>query len=564
MRIRCLTIRTRLIGAFSALTLMLFLLGALALYGIHKSDRNIYDIYNNRLLAVSQMAHINDLMRQNVHHLMVALISRAATENIKRYTDTVQKNLNEIDANIAEYLKGAQITNEERSLAEEWIAKKNIYVTKSVNSSMQQMLDGKFTDAEDNITAIGKKHYNKAQEVMDKLLEVQMNTAKETYELAQKQSIMSKQVISIILGVVVVFFLIGSLIVRSITKPISNLVKDVNSVANGNVNVPISGIARTDEIRPLANALENWRLALIESHKQEEERQGKNARRIERQRKIEERTKQFEETIINMLERVRAAISNLHLSADTLTGNATKTQEQIDNVAQTTSRASENIQSVAQSGEQLLNSIQNLTEQVHRSADTAKIAAEEAVTTNTKINNLSETTQRIGEIVGLISQIASQTNLLALNATIESARAGEMGKGFAVVANEVKNLSSKTSQATKNIADQITSVQEQTAATVKATESISHAVQQFDEITDQITVALEEQTKATGSISLSAEHASSGMKDISTSLNIVVRSAHETDKMAKEVLVAANDLMEESGTIESEIRRFLVEVQQIK
>ena len=77
-------------------------------------------------------------------------------------------------------------------------------------------------------------------------------------------------------------------------------------------------------------------------------------------------------------------------------------------------------------------------------------------------------------------------------------------------------------------------------------------------------IALEEQTKATGSISLSAEHASSGMKDISTSLNIVVRSAHETDKMAKEVLVAANDLMEESGTIESEIRRFLVEVQQIK
>ena len=59
--------------------------------------------------------------------------------------------------------------------------------------------------------------------------------------------------------------------------------------------------------------------------------------------------------------------------------------------------------------------------------------------------------ERVGKVAKEIFTIAKQTNLLALNATIEAARAGEAGRGFAVVANEVKALSSKTSEATTEI-----------------------------------------------------------------------------------------------------------------
>ena len=88
------------------------------------------------------------------------------------------------------------------------------------------------------------------------------------------------------------------------------------------------------------------------------------------------------------------------------------------------------------------------------------------------ITGLKQNSENIRSILKMVEEFSDQTNLLALNAAIEAARAGEAGRGFAVVADEVRTLSVKVSDPTRQISDFINQMDSLVGQTNKESEQL--------------------------------------------------------------------------------------------
>ena len=128
--------------------------------------------------------------------------------------------------------------------------------------------------------------------------------------------------------------------------------------------------------------------------------------------------------------------------------------------------------------------------------------------------SLGERAQKIGEILKLINDIAGQTNLLALNAAIEAARAGEAGKGFAVVAVEVRKLAERSVHSTGSISVIITAVQDETNATIMATEQGTRQAGEVAELMATTATMLEESILATQQQKSAADQVDNAIQQI--------------------------------------------------
>jgi methyl-accepting chemotaxis protein len=142
-----------------------------------------------------------------------------------------------------------------------------------------------------------------------------------------------------------------------------------------------------------------------------------------------------------------------------------------------------------------------------------------------KIEALGEKSQAITEVVTLIEDIANQTNLLSLNAAIEAARAGEAGKGFAVVADAIGKLADRTTKSTKDIADLIKGIQQDTSSAVmsmeestKETEKGTSLAQEAGKSLKEIVGAFEHVAQSAKEIALANQQQTSGSEQISKAM----------------------------------------------
>ncbi len=353
----------------------------------------------------------------------------------------------------------------------------------------------------------------------------------------------------------------GYLFAKGMAKPILGMAYSMSELANGNLQVDVPLLGRSDEIGEMASAVQVFKENAIQVQGLEKERQQDHEnRKVERSVLMCELADNFQRKIGNVVQSVAAAATQMQSSAEVMTATAEQTSVQADGVAMASGQAAANVQTVATAAEQLSSSINEISKQVHHSLSANQDVVSKAKLSQNTVHELVQSADKIGEVVELISDVAEQTNLLALNATIEAARAGSSGKGFAVVASEVKTLASQTAQATKEIRGQIFNIQNVAQNAAISLKDIGDSIAVVSENTTSVSSAVEQQDAATQEIFRNVEQAAVGTQEVSTSIVLVTQGASETGSAATQILSAAAELALQSERLNVEVDIFLGEV----
>ncbi|MDI4231203.1 methyl-accepting chemotaxis protein [Bradyrhizobium sp. Arg237L] len=348
-----------------------------------------------------------------------------------------------------------------------------------------------------------------------------------------------------------------------VMRPLAGMVHAMREVAEQKYETPIPGLGRSNEIGLLAGALEVFKTNGIERQRltDQELRDAHNQR--ERTRYLDEKIRDFNGLVANVVGSVAASAVRLRGNAETLSRAANETSQKASAVASAAGQASTSVQTVATSTEQMTTSIAAISQRVTDATQRAEGAVAQARQSADTIHALSDAAEKIGAVVQLIQTVASQTNLLALNATIEAARAGEAGKGFAVVASEVKNLASQTSKATEEISQQVASIQAITAETRGAIDGISNTIAEISSIMSGIDVDTARQRNATQDISRNVQDAARGTMDVTNHIVQITTTSSDTGRMAGEAKDSAVDLSQQADILKREVEGFIASVRAV-
>lgn len=142
------------------------------------------------------------------------------------------------------------------------------------------------------------------------------------------------------------------------------------------------------------------------------------------------------------------------------------------------------------------------------------------------MGQISESSEVVQQIVGVLQNVANQTNLLAMNAAIEAAHAGNAGRGFAVVADEIRKLAESSSKQSKEIVQQIKTMDDRVGQGLAISEKTGQAF-------EEIEAGIETTTRLIKEVASAILEQRTGAEQITREVNNVVEGNAELRQLVE-------------------------------
>lgn len=251
-----------------------------------------------------------------------------------------------------------------------------------------------------------------------------------------------------------------------------------------------------------------------------------------------------------------SAISEIIFSAGELRSGSQELTQAADDLSRRTEQQAASLQQTATTMGEITQAVQRTAGGVHDALEavtSARMVANGSgdlvKTAVDAMEALENSAGEISQITKVIDEIAFQTNLLALNAGVEAARAGDAGRGFAVVAFEVRALAQRSGEAARQIKSLIAISTEQVGRGVSLVgetgRSLADIVEQMSKI-DRIV----------GKVSIAAKEQSTGLGEVNIAIGIMDQVTQQNAAMVEQSTAASHSLVEQSARLVELTARF--------
>jgi methyl-accepting chemotaxis protein len=516
-------IKMKLMIGFGVLTVSALAVALAALLAISGLSGNLRALLAERIPQLKQVSEVTQIVYSSGIHIDEAVMAEdKIMAQAELDASVASRKISNEDMNL---LKASLTSEAGKALFQKILDTRGPYMVVK-DQLVKQVEDGRRQEAHQALPALkaARNTYISAlQETLEHVQAQAQSAGDETMRAARMSEYM---MLAVALGSLVVAVVIMVWITRSISGPLDEFQRGVESFGQGDFTVSV-GAQRTDEFG------------------------------------------QMGKTLNRAMSSLRNAFGQLKGNAIQVASGSTQLSAASEQMAATSSeisRASEQqrqaLEQVASAMTELSASIAQVDQHVHAArsqVEQAELAVGEGAAaggaSSQAMESIRATNTQMVQAVTVIQDIARQTNLLSLNAAIEAAKAGAQGKGFSVVAEEVRKLAERSGQAAREVAALITRTNEAVAEgvgrvqdSVRVLDSIRQSTGVIAGMTREMETAISEQTRTGHEVARQLELVNGQVAQNSAATTEMSASIREVNHTASDLAKASDQLRDAIGS----------------